>query len=56
MKHLINMGLTLMFLGIAGWLVKDVLLVAEPAPLGSGVDASIEDHQGEIDTFRESNR
>lgn len=54
MKQIINLGISLMFLGVAGWIVKDVILVADPSPLGGNVETNVEDHQGELDTFRQS--
>ncbi|NEQ98333.1 MAG: hypothetical protein F6K30_16710 [Cyanothece sp. SIO2G6] len=55
MKSMINMGLSLAFLATAGWIVKDVLLVAEPNPIGGSSNVNVEAHQGELDTFRQAN-
>ncbi|MGK7889882.1 MAG: hypothetical protein AB4042_11145 [Leptolyngbyaceae cyanobacterium] len=55
MKSMINMGLSLAFLAAAGWIVKDVLLVAEPNPIGGSIEADVEAHQGELDTLRQAN-
>lgn len=54
MKAIINACLALAMLGAAYWTVQNVVLSPSAAPIGGTPDPSIEDHQGEINTFRES--
>lgn len=54
MKSIFNMALSLMFLGIAVWIVRDVILPADPLPLGGRATTGIDKYQGELDTFRQT--
>ncbi|NET09081.1 MAG: hypothetical protein F6K16_31130 [Symploca sp. SIO2B6] len=54
MKSIFNLAASLAFLGAAVWIVQDVILTADPAPIGGTGTTEIDDHRGELDTFRQA--